>query len=75
MRSTPMPSQPVTFDLYDQDDYLRYLEYAAIQTALYGGLYLTFNENHVTVHDALTVTIRKPDDDPPAGNAANQAQD
>lgn len=46
-----------TFDLYDRDQYIAYLEHAAMQVALYGNLYLSFNGSHVTVHDARHVIL------------------
>ena len=50
-----------TFDLDDPAQYRDYLEHATLQSALYGGLYLTFDGSHVTVHDASEVQIRTSD--------------
>ena len=46
-----------TFDLDDQAQHQDYIEHTAMQIALYGALYQTFNEHIVTVHDARDVQI------------------
>lgn len=50
-----------TFDLDDPAEYQEYMEHTMLQVALYGGLYLSFNDRFVTVHDARDVTIKTGD--------------